>query len=67
MWNDYAWLYSTEFTMPTNAAGHAGDAGDTGGGMSYSLVLDGVKMGAEIYVNGFLYVISAYCAVYMGS
>ena len=51
MWNGYRWVYSTDFTVAT-ATTTATATTAAPDGMSYSLVFDGVKMGAEIIVNG---------------
>ena len=41
LWNDYQWNYETNFTVSSSKESH-------------SLVFDGVKMGASVYVNDVL-------------
>lgn len=41
MWDDNTWVYTTKFSLPANDSSSA-----------YTLVFDGIKMGARVSING---------------
>ena len=47
MWDSYTWTYSTAFTMAADRLDHIRAAGG-----SHLLIFDGVKMGANVMLNG---------------
>jgi beta-galactosidase/beta-glucuronidase len=47
MWDSYTWTYSTAFTMAADRLDHIRAAGG-----SHLLIFDGVKMGANVKLNG---------------
>jgi beta-galactosidase/beta-glucuronidase len=47
LWNGYSWTYATSFTMTPGQLAAA-----RAGAVSHMLVFDGIKMGANIHVNG---------------
>ena len=52
LWSDHAWTYTTHFAVSEAAAVAAKGTGQATAATALLLVLDGVKMGATVRVNG---------------